>query len=357
MSTSTLKPLPPGAMIETSTVLRELVQAHRHLAELKGVARTIPNEGILLSTLALQEAQSSSAIENIITTQDALYKYQLHNDEVDPVTKEVAYYSQALQLGYAKVKQQQILTLNTILEVQQVLEGNNAGFRKTPGTVLKNEQTGEIVFQPPSPNKIPIYMADLESFIHADLPLDPLVCMALIHHQFETIHPFYDGNGRTGRILNILYLVKSGLLDMPILYLSRYINQTKAQYYDKLQATRDSGDWEPWLIYMLRGITITAKHTTALIEQIGLLLQQKKQRIRDKHKFYSQDLINNLFRYPYTKVAFLEHDLQVSRATATRYLDALAQDGLLEKQKLGRENYYINQQLIELLFNMPPMDL
>ena len=350
-----LAPLPPKEQLESPTVLRALVKAHRHLAELKGVARTIPNEEILLSTLSLQEAQSSSAIENIITTHDALYKHELQTSMTDPVTKEVAYYANALRLGYKLVKQQEALTLNAILEIQSCLEGNSAGFRKTPGTVLKNEQTGQVVFEPPPPEKIPGYMSDLELFINAKQEIDPLVNMALIHHQFETIHPFYDGNGRTGRIINILYLVLSDLLDVPILYLSRYINQTKSTYYAELQNVRDNSDWEAWILYILRGVSLTAKHTTALIERIRGLLLDQKQHIREWHKFYSQDLINNIFHHPYTKVAFLENDLKVSRATATRYLDVLAEDGILKKHKLGRENYYINFRLIDLLFNMPEL--
>lgn len=341
--------------METPDVLRALVLAHRYLAELKGVAKTIPNEGILLSTLALQEAQSSSAIENIITTQDALYKHQLQTDIADPITKEVAHYADALQLGYQKVKQQNIFTLNTILEIQATLEGNRAGYRKLPGTVLKNEQTGQVVFEPPSPETIPQAMTELEHFINDGHDIDPLVSMALMHYQFETIHPFYDGNGRTGRILNILYLVQSGLLDAPILYLSRYINQTKDEYYTGLQNIRDSSDWETWVLYMLRGVALTAQHTTALIEHIRDLLLSQKQQIREQYKFYSQDLMNNLFHYPYTKVAFLQKDLQVSRATATRYLDALANDKILQKHKLRRENYYVNFQLVDLLFNMPEL--
>ncbi len=356
MSEQMLEPLPPAGELETPAVLRELVLAHRYLAELKGVAKTIPNEGILISTLALQEAQSSSEIENMITTQDNLYKQKLQPDLSDPTTKEVAHYADALNLGYQKVRQQQALTLNHLIELQAVLEGNRAGFRKTPGTVLKNEQTGEIVFSPPSPDKVPGNMSDLEKFINEPSPLDPLVKMALIHHQFETIHPFYDGNGRTGRILNILYLVLSGLLDMPILYLSRYINQTKADYYHLLQTVRDTQDWESWIIYILKGVASTAKHTTGLIESIRDLLTEQKHLIRDKHKFYSQDLMNNLFNHPYTKVTFLEADLHVSRATAARYLDALTDEGLLSKQRLGKENYYTNIALVDLLFNMKQLN-
>lgn len=355
MSNSPLPPLPPNGEIETPAVLKALISAHRHLAELKGVARTIPNEGILISTLALQEAQSSSEIENIITTQDKLYKFSLHSNNSDPVTKEVAHYAHALHFGYNKTKKTQSLTLNTIVELQEILEGNRAGFRKTPGTVLRNERTDEIVFEPPAPDKVPNYMSDLEKFINTPQTLDPLVCMALIHHQFETIHPFYDGNGRTGRIINILYLVLTELLDTPILYLSRYINQNKDDYYQYLQHTRDNNSWEPWLIYMLKAVSTTAQHTTKLVESIGQLLIKQKQEIRDKHKFYSQDLMNNLFSHPYTKVAFLEKDINVSRATATRYLDALSVSGILSKHKLGKESYYVNDTLVDLLFNSPKL--
>jgi len=341
-------------------VLRALVDAHRHLAELKGVARTIPNERLLLSTLSLQEAQSSSEIENIITTQDALYRYQIQPDSVDPAGKEVAWYAQGLDAGFREVRDSGLLTLNTIRRIQAVLEGNDAGFRATPGTVLRNERnerTGETVYEPPSPLEVPALMAELERYIHEDSAVDPLVRMAVIHHQFETIHPFYDGNGRTGRIVNILFLVRAGLLDSPILYLSRYISQTKEAYYAELQRVRDTGEWESWLLYMLRGVAVTARHTTDLVEAIGRLLQRHKHHIRDHYRFYSQDLINNIFRHPYTKVAFVEADLGVSRATATRYLDALADGGILDKHRLGRENYYINHELVRLLFELPPMGI
>lgn len=355
MASTKLSKLPPPQELETSAILRALVGAHRHLAELKGVAKTIPNEGILISTLSLQEAQSSSEIENIITTQDALYKQELQTSVSDPVAKEVAYYAVALRSGFDKVKQQEALTLNTILEVQQTLEGNKAGFRKTPGTVLKNDRTGEVVFEPPSPELVPRYMSDLEYFINSEQNLDPLVCMALIHHQFETIHPFYDGNGRTGRIINILYLVLTGLLDTPILYLSRFINQTRDEYYTGLQNARNKNEWESWILYMLKGVSATALHTIDLVQKIQKLLIELKKEIREKHKFYSQDLINNLFRHPYTKVAFLKKDLGVSRATATRYLDALVDDGILHKHRLGRESFYINHRLMDVLFNMPTL--
>ncbi len=344
---------PPDITLETPAVLRELVNAHRYLAELKGVAQTIPNEGILISTLALQEAQGSSAIENIITTQDALYKYQIRPESQEAATKEVTFYAEALEAGFRQVQTRGLLTLSTILDVQAKLEGNDAGFRKTPGTVLKNMQTGEVIYTPPSPELVPDLMGKLEEYIHKESDLDPLIRMSLIHHYFETVHPFYDGNGRTGRILNILFLVKENLLETPILYLSRYINQTKLEYYRLLQGVRDQNQWSDWVIYMLQGIARTAQQTIDLVEAIRELLHCHKLHIRENHKFYSQDLINNIFRHPYTKVAFLEADLNVSRATATRYLDTLVGDGLLTKEKLGKENFYINHALIELLFNLP----
>ena len=356
MSTYSVGAFPPKENLETVNVLRALVTAHRHLAELKGIARTIPNEGLLVSTLSLQEAQSSSEIENIITTQDSLFRYQIQPSNIDPVSKEVAYYSKALTTGFQEVRSSGLLTLNTMLSVQAVIEGNNAGFRRLPGTMLRNERTQEVVFEPPPPEDILPLMAELEGFIHEPSTLDPLTKMALVHHQFETIHPFYDGNGRSGRILNILSLVQEGLLDVPILYLSRYISHNKLRYYQLLQSVRETGEWEPWILYMLTGVAKTAAHTTALVLRIGELLQKTKKQIRHNYKFYSQDLINNIFRHPYTKVAFLEQDLDVSRPTATRYLEALSQGGVLTKHRLGRENYYVNAPLVELLFNLPDFD-
>ncbi len=336
------------------TILMALIKAHRPLAELKGVVKSIPNQQILLSTLTLQEAKDSLEIENIITTRDDLYKHTLRSDLSNLATKEVANYNRALQVGYQAVKAHGLLTLNTILKIQENLENNRAGFRTQPGTVLKNEQTGDIIYTPPEPQHVPELMGDLEQIINQQPPRnDPLVQMALIHHQFESIHPFYDGNGRTGRIINILYLVKTGLLDFPVLYLSRYINQTKTEYYQRLQQVRDDNDWQDWIIYMLKAIEITASQTITLVEAIKDLLQQQKHTIRNQFKFYSQDLINNIFYHPYTKVQFLENDIRVSRATATRYLDALADYGILEKHKLGRENYYLNRELVDLLFNIP----
>ena len=345
-----LHELVPGRF-ETAPILKALNQASRSLAELKGVAASIPNQSILINTLTLQEARDSSAIENIVTTQDDLYREEEPADTTGTAIKEVLRYRQALRTGYERVNDTGLLTLNTIIDIQERLECNLAGFRKLPGTALR-DGAGRVVYEPPQDaNEVQRLMGDLETFIH-DQPAfeaDPLVKMALIHHQFESIHPFYDGNGRTGRIINVLYLVKEGLLDIPVLYLSRHIVQTKPDYYRLLQAVRDDDDWEGWVLYMLQAVAATAAQTVDTIQAIKTLLQQTKLRIRDHYRFYSQDLINNLFNHPYTRVEFLQRELGVSRLTATRYLDKLAADGVLRKMRAGRNNYYVNQPLFDLL--------
>lgn len=348
-------PLPPLQALdprrfETTDILKRLNTASRTLAELKGVAATIPNQNILINTLTLQEARDSSAIENIVTTQDDLYREDNPADASATAIKEVLRYRQALRAGYEQVRDSELLTLNTILGIQEALECNRAGFRRLPGTSLR-DGAGRVVYEPPQDaNDIVRLMGDLERFIHDDAyDADPLVKMALIHHQFESIHPFYDGNGRTGRILNVLYLVKEKLLDIPVLYLSRHIVRTKPDYYRLLQAVRDDDAWEDWVRYMLDAVASTAAETLVTISAIKTLLQDTKQRIRDNYRFYSQDLINNLFNHPYTRVEFAQRELGVSRLTATKYLDILAKDGVLEKRRIGRNNYYVNRPLFALL--------
>jgi Fic family protein len=348
--------LPLRAEVETKKVLLALISAHRYLAELKGTVRTIPNESILINTLTLQEAKDSSAVENIITTQDELFKAELFIDQKPSLaTKEVQRYAIALRKGFEVVRKNQLITLPHILDIQAELEDNNAGLRQTPGTTLKNERTGKVVYVPPQhPDVIMEYMSNLVNFINNDeiSDLDPLTKMAIIHHQFESIHPFYDGNGRTGRIINILYLVARELLDLPILYLSRYIIRKKHAYYQRLQAVRDEGDWENWILYMLDGIKETAQESIELIGRIKQLMQiMKHQMRRELPKVYSQDLLNNLFRHPYTKIDFVMNDLRVSRPTATNYLNLLVENRFLSLHKLGRSNYYVNEKLIDLLFN------
>lgn len=349
--------LPDLGDIETKAVLKKTALAHKALAELKGVAASIPNQSILINTLSLQEAKDSSAIENIITTHDDLYRSD-HAQRyfITLAAKEVHNYAAALRAGFERIRQTGLLTNNDILTIQAGIEGNQAGYRKQVGTALKNDQTGEVVYTPPQhPDEIVALMANLEQFINQPelCDWDVLVKMAVIHHQFESIHPFYDGNGRTGRVINILYLVQQGLLDTPILYLSRYINQNKADYYRLLQATRDTHDWSEWLLYMLEAVEQTAVQTTQLVVAINKLMQQYKHELRDKQpKIYSQDLINNIFRHPYTKIDFVSNELQVNRKTASKYLDVLVELALLSKHRLGKENYYLNDRLFELLLNV-----
>ena len=346
--------LPPKEEIETIAILKQLSQSHRFLAELKGTSKTIPNESILINTLTLQEAKDSSEIENIVTTHDDLYKENIFIDSKNPASKEVFNYAQGLKLGFEIVRNEKLLLNKHILTIQKELLENNAGFRTQGGTKLINSQ-GQTVYTPPqTKEEVLELMANLEKFINDNefSNLDPLIKMAIIHYQFESIHPFYDGNGRTGRIINILYLVLQGLLDIPILYLSRYITQNKAEYYQVLQDVRTKNDWEHLILYFLKSVEVTAKQTIDLITNINTLMQDYKTDIQTKlPKIYSQDLINNLFRNPYTKIEFLEKELKISRRTAQNYLDSVAENGFLEKIKIGKSNYYMNNALIKVLMN------
>lgn len=342
--------IPSHVSLEVKAVWQSLTEAHRQLAELKGLCESLPNSAILLDTLSIQEAKDSSEIENIITTHDELYAYDQSNS-ASPAAKEVQNYIAALRAGFQDVVDSGLIRMSTILRVQEVVEQNNAGFRKVPGTVLRNQVTGATVYEPPQDAVlIEKLMTDLVEFIHADDDLDPLLRMAIAHHQFESIHPFYDGNGRTGRILNLLILQREGLLDLPVLYLSRYITSTKSQYYQLLQSTRETRDWVDWCVYILNGVAITARSEIRLVKNLRALMQATKHRFRDElPKIYSQELLNNLFRYPYTKIEFVEKDLGVSRITAAKHLDTLAKGGFVEKKKIGRTNFYINRPLFELL--------
>ncbi|MCH8486804.1 MAG: Fic family protein [Candidatus Cyclonatronum sp.] len=351
------KPLPPDAEIETTAVLRATISAQQYLAELKGISQTMPNQTILLSTLPLQEARDSSEIENIVTTQDALFKSQLLKESVtDQATKEVSRYAAALEEGFRLIKKDGLLTIRHIIAIQKILEDNQAGIRALPGTHLSNPATGEIVFVPPQhKDDITKALANLEQFINDDemSRLHPLIKMAIIHYQFESIHRFYDGNGRTGRIINMIYLVKQELLDIPILYLSRYIVQNKPDYYRLLQRVRTDEDWESWLIFMLKGVAETSRDTIRVITGMRDLMKTYKLGIRQQFPFYSQDLINHLFRHPYSKISHLQRDLKVSRPTAAKYLEELSQAGYLTKSKEGRENYYFNGRLLRILSGEP----
>ncbi len=351
-SLSTL-PVQPQLELETKAVLRQTARAHRALAELKGAAATIPNQTILIDTLGLQEAKDSSAIENIITTEDELFQGDVFANQFPTASaKEVHNYATALKIGFDRVRQG-FLRLDDVLAIQMAMEENRAGLRKLPGTVLKNAQTGEVVYEPPQdPAEVERLMANFLEYFHrseADDP-DPLIRMAVLHYQFESIHPFYDGNGRTGRILNLLHLVLHDLLELPVLYLSRYIVRNKADYYRGLQAVRENDAWENWLLYMMRAVEETSRDTLTRVQGIRNLMQETKNRLRDAlPRLYSQDLLNNLFRHPYTKIEFIERDLGVSRPTAMKYLAELEGIGLVRKTRKGRSNFYVNEALFDLL--------
>ena len=327
-----LTTLPALKQLETRAVLKQLVTAHRYLAELKGVAGTIPNPEILISALSLQEAKDSSEIENIFTTQDELFQADIFSDSSrNAAAKEVRRYAAALRSGFERMRGDQLITVNRIVEFHQTLMGSDAGIRKLP--------------------EIQSLLTDLERFMNDDTvcAADPLINMAIAHHQFESIHPFYDGNGRAGRILNSLYLVAKGLLDQPVLYLSGYIIDTKADYYSLLQSTRETNDWEPWLLYLIRGVEETSKLTIGLIEAIRNLMNSYEERIKkDLPKIHSHELLNNLFRHPYTKIEAVQEDLGVSRLTASKYLSALTEKGFVEKHRSGKYNYYVNRPLIRI---------
>lgn len=353
--------LPLSFDLETKAVLKQLNLANKKLAELKGIAQTIPNEVIIINTLTLQEAKDSSEVENIVTTNDELYKAELNIRDliVDASAKEVLNYRQALKKGFDLVRARRILSLNDIISIQSELEGNKAGFRRVPGTKLKNLR-GETVYTPPQDYlQIMEYMANLEQYINDQQlhDVDPLIKMAVIHHQFESIHPFYDGNGRTGRILSIIYLIISGALDLPILYLSRYITRNKGDYYRLIQAVRDAGrdnfkEWEEWILFILKGVEVTAADTIELVSGIRSLMIEYKNKLRPIFgKQYKYELLNNLFFHPYTKSEFIEKDMMVSKKTATKYLDKIVEVGLLNKVKIWRTNYYINVPLIDLFLN------
>ncbi|MGC1481796.1 MAG: Fic family protein [Chthoniobacterales bacterium] len=350
MSSLPLLPIKNVFSLETREVWGAVAEAHRHLAELKGLCESLPNRAILLDTLGIQEAKDSSEIENIITSHDELFAVQ-SDGAASGAAKEVRHYVAALRVGFEAVRASGLIRLETVLAVQAELEQNRAGLRKLPGTVLRNETTDRVIYEPPQEAaEVENLMGNLIDFLHADDGLDPLLRMAIAHHQFESIHPFYDGNGRTGRILNLLVLQREGLLDLPVLYLSRYITTTKPDYYRFLQTVRDEGRWAEWCLYLLRGVAVTSRSAVGLVKNFRELMLGTKHDLRERlPKIYSQDLLNNLFRHPYTKIGFVERELGVSRITATKYLNQLTKAGILRKEKLGKSNFYINEPLFALL--------
>ena len=349
-----LSKLPPERdKVETIKILRSAAKASLAIAELKGIAQTIPNQKMLINAVVLQEAKDSSEIENIITSTDELYEaLTSKKSQTKSEIKEVVNYRRSIFIGYEIVKEQGFVRVNDIIKIQQDLIENNAGIRSTPGTVLKNDQTGEVVYTPPQ-DKVEIedlLTNFINHFNETETDLSPLINLAILHYQFESIHPFYDGNGRTGRILNILYLILNNLLEIPILYLSSYIIKNKGEYYQLLNAVNKNDEWENWILYILKAVEVTSKQTIAQIQSIRELLKLTIKNVREKApKIYSKELVENIFEQPYTKIEYITNKLGVERKAASRYLRKLKEIGILESKKVGKEVIYINTKLITLL--------
>lgn len=337
---------------KTPRILEELSNASRYLAELKGFANSIPNQHILINAITINEAKDSSAIENIVTTHDSIYKVLTESGFKDSAAKEVVDYRSAIWRGYEIIKEKGFISTNILVELQSMIEPMNYGIRKTPGANLVNSVTGEIIYTPPQiESEIRDLLKNLENYINNfEDETDPLIKMAMIHYQFESIHPFYDGNGRTGRILNVLYLVLSGLLDSPILYLSNYINKNKSDYYRLFNEFREKNNYEDWIIYILKGIQETSKNTIDLIKMIQEEMELYRNKFREElPKVYSDELLDALFFEVYTKINYIESKCGVTRQTAASYLNQLVDKGLLDYEKVGRESIYKNTRLISLL--------
>lgn len=338
--------------LKTPKILEALNEATRSLAELKGLASSIHNQHILINAITINEAKDSSAIENIVTTHDSIYKVLTESGFKEEAAKEVVDYRSAIWRGYEIIKEKGFISTNVLVELQSMIEPNKTGIRKTPGTNLVNSKTGEIIYTPPqAESEIRDLLKNLEDYINNNGDeVDPLIKMALIHYQFETIHPFYDGNGRTGRILNVLYLVLNNLLTSPILYLSNYINKSKDTYYKLFNEFRENNKYEEWIIYILKGIEVTSKNTIDLIKQIQNEMESYKEKFMTKlPKIYSDELLYSLFYEVYTRINYIENRCGVTRQTATTYLNSLVDNGLLEYEKVGRESIYKNTRLINLL--------
>ncbi|MEX2609161.1 MAG: Fic family protein [Gemmatimonadota bacterium] len=344
--------LPPPVELETRAVLKRVIAARTALADLKGVGARIPDQALLLCTIGLQEARLSSEIENVVTTSDQLYK-ALADDErtADPATKEVLAYGRALDQGFRAIRQEdRPLTTRLFEELASTIRGSETRVRRVPGTRLATP-AGKVIYTPPEGEaRLRDLLSDLEKYLYMEDDLDPLVRLAVMHYQFEAIHPFTDGNGRTGRILNILFLTERNLLDIPVLYLSRYILERRSDYYAGLRAVTERGRWEAWILYILDAVESTSRHTENRIRAIRSLMDHWIERVRsERPKIYSRELIEIVFRNPYTKIRFIEEAGLATRQTASKYLQALAEMNLLAAVRSGREIYYLNTDLLRIL--------
>ena len=342
--------LPPTREVESRAVLRQCITARAALAELKQAAALIPNQGMLINTLPLLEAGASSEIENIVTTTDELFRHVGNEAQANPATKEALRYSRALFEGFRSLKEYPLNT-RTAEQVCTTIKGVEMSVRRTPGTTLQNDKTGETIYTPPEGEKLlRDLLANWERFLHNETELDPLIRMAVGHYQFEAIHPFTDGNGRTGRVLNSLFLIQEGLLTLPILYLSRYIIQNKADYYRLLlQVTREQ-DWESWLLYIIKGVEQTASWTTAKIATIRALSDHTTGHVRASlPKVYSHELVSLLFELPYCRISDVIEAGIAKRQTASQYLKQLVGIGVLAEVEAGKEKLFIHPKLMQLL--------
>lgn len=336
--------------LESTAVLKVCIRARAALAELKQAGELLPNQGLLINTLPLLEAKDSSAIENIVTTSDRLFEFMDSEDQADPSTKEALRYRTALYQGVRAIRERPLNT-STAVAVCSTIKASTMDIRRVPGTTIINAVTNEIVYTPPvGETLLRELLADWERFIHAEDDLDPLVRMAVAHYQFEAIHPFLDGNGRTGRILNILLLIEKGLLSLPILYLSRYILQNKSEYYRLLNAVTREQQWQPWLIYILEAVAETARWTTRKIDSVRQLVAHTGNFIRTAlPKIHSHELVEVIFRQPYCRIQNLVDANIAQRQTASVYLKKLAEIGVLREVVRGKEKLFVHPRLIELL--------
>lgn len=344
--------LPPAADLETKAILKACISANKRLAELKGAGDLIPNQSVLINSIPLQEAQASSEIENIVTTSDELFKAAASEKETeDPTVKEVLRYREALRHGFERLASRPIGT-NLMIEICGKLRNQPVDIRKLPGTKIVNPSTQQTIYTPPEGERIiRDKLANLENFLYAEDQLDPLIKMAVMHYQFEAIHPFHDGNGRTGRILNILFLIERKLLSIPVLYLSGYIIKHKEDYYRGLREVTENQSWEQWILYCLHGISTTAEQTCNKIHAIRALMEEIGKITREKlpPAFYSKELVEIIFSQPYCKVNFLIDAGIAGRQTSAKYLNALENIGVLKSEKIGRERIYLNTKLLKLL--------
>ena len=344
--------LPPNAIeLETRAVLKRCIEAHTALAELKQAAELLPNQTVLINTIPLLEAKDSSEIESIVTTTDKLFQYaQDTENHADPATKEALRYRTALHQGFQSLAQRPLST-GTAVEVCRTLKGVNLDIRRTPGTQLANDRTGEVIYTPPEGEAhLRDLLANWERFLHNETELDPLVRMAVGHYQFEAIHPFIDGNGRTGRVLNTLFLIEEGLLNLPILYLSRYIIAHRADYYRLLLEVTRERAWEPWLLYMLNAVEETARWTTAKIAAIRALSEHTLQFVRERlPRTYSRELVDVIFEQPYCRINNVVEKQIAQRQAASRYLKELVSIEVLKEVQVGKEKLFIHPKLMQLL--------